>query len=112
MTIIKKLINLYSLNDGIQTFWAWKRIFQHQRGIHNLHTFINNQEPTHTQMHHPLIARWLIHIMNKNLPNEGILHIFDNKNPIVEKDFKQKEKLENDKPLNLNALIDWRKNLS
>lgn len=112
MTIIKKFINLYSFNDGIQTFWAWKRIFHHQPGIHNLHTFINDHEPTHAEMHHPLIAQWLIYLMKYNLPDEATVRLFDKKNPLIEENLKQNENLENDKPLNLNALIDWRKALT
>jgi hypothetical protein len=69
MDSIEKILNFYSLNDEIQTLWAWKRIFKDQPGIHNIQLFLNNHEPTHAEMHHYLIARWVTYMTNLSIPN-------------------------------------------
>jgi hypothetical protein len=108
MDSIEKILNFYSLNDEVQTLWAWKRIFQDQPGIHNIQLFLNNHEPTHAEMHHCLIARWITYITNLTIPKEAEIHLFSNKKPFVKNNLHQKERIENDIPLNLNSLMDWR----
>jgi len=112
MQIINRIYNFYSFNDGIQTIWAYKRIFKPQSNIYNLRTFIENKEPTHAQMHSSTIARWLPLLIELDCPEPGIIHFYKNKPPILEQDINQQQNLANDTPLNLQALFDMRKEIS
>ena len=109
MNIIEKIINFYSLNDEVQTLWAWKRTFTKHPKIYNIQLFLNHKEPTHSEMHDPLIAQWIIYLKNISLPHTAKVHLFTDNKPIIKKDLNQKEKLEKDAPLNLNSFMDWRK---
>ncbi len=109
MNIIKRLYNLYSLNDGIQTILAYKRIFKSQPGIFNIRTFIENKEPTHSQMHDPAIGKWLFYLLNQTVPPSSTINFFKDNLPIIKDNPEEKKLLENDKPLNLQAFWDLRK---
>jgi len=109
MQIIKRIYNFYSLNDEIQTIWAYKRVFKTQEGVFNLRTFIENKEPTHSQMHDPIIAKWLPTLIKLNCPKASTIKFYKNKAPKIKSDLNQQQNLEDDRPINLQALLDMRK---
>jgi hypothetical protein len=110
MTHIEKIYNFYSLNDEIQTCYGWKRIFNEHPRIYNIHTFIQNKEPSHQEMHDPIIGKWILHIPQKLHHHKSIVHFSNDIPPQIEPDTMCDEKLsyDNDQPINLATLFDSR----
>jgi len=111
MNVIEKLYNLYSLNDGWQTFWGYKRVFQEHPNIFNIHAFVNGKEPTHSEMHAPTIGTWIMYLPELLHHNRSVIHFLTDESPTIENDahFTEKLSFENDRPLNLQALFYSRK---
>lgn len=60
MEIIEYLYNLYSYADIIQPiFGQYQRHFESHERIANIRVLIDNFQPFHSSLHHPLIARWI-----------------------------------------------------
>ena len=69
MHVIKNLFNIYSNADIIQpVIGLFKRKYPEHKRIVNLSIFIEQtgwtqqDTPTHTQIHHPLLAKWILSI--------------------------------------------------
>lgn len=63
MNVIKQLYNLFSFNDCIQPVAGWyeRELPMHER-VANLLVTIDGEEPLHSGLHSPVIARWLPHL--------------------------------------------------
>jgi len=90
MESIKKLINLFSLNDFVQpVFGMFDRLLKTERTV-NAAITINGKEPDHYQMHDPLIARWLDQILNCASLDvtfwNGMIHFYQTTPPIALKE--------------------------
>jgi hypothetical protein len=114
MNAIEFLYNLFSFNDFVQTtFGMFKRTFPDNPNIANLRVFINNNEPTHQQLHDKLIAQWIPHIHKDYVQQKkcsfrkfryeqpAILCLFDNSEPIYTIDSYFEELLKEDQNLDL-----------
>lgn len=67
MKVIKHLCNFYSKKDWIQSvFGLYKRRITNAERVVNLQVIIHHdtikKHPSHGQMHHPLIAQWILSI--------------------------------------------------
>ncbi len=63
MDVITNVYNLYSRADKIQSvFGTFGREFTAHKRIANLRVTIEGKEPGHSDLHHPVIARWIPYI--------------------------------------------------
>jgi hypothetical protein len=63
MHTIRHLYNFYSSGDQVQTvFGLFGRTYAHHERIANIHVTIDNKQPSHQELHHDLIARWILDI--------------------------------------------------
>jgi hypothetical protein len=61
LKVINHVLNFYSWADRIQTVAGlFKRTYPQHDRISNIEITINNKQPTHMQMHDPIIAPWLL----------------------------------------------------
>lgn len=124
MDRIDHFFNFFSFNDFIQpVFGMFYRIYPYHERIINIETFINYKEPTHMEMHNPIIGKWLFFAFEKivkkinknNISARDIIMIrfFEKKKPIYKIDKDIEKKIEVDRNLNLqllNIIVDFRKN--
>jgi hypothetical protein len=111
MHVVKHVLNLYSKGDWIQTVLGFfKRTYPKHSRIANLEVSIKENEtnssskskkPSHAQMHHKLIARWILSIPEE-LKNEtvGGFENFEFENGSIHFE-------ENHGPYYLNKLGSW-----
>lgn len=60
MDVITNVYNFYSRADMVQSvFGTFGREFTNHRRIANLRITIEGKEPGHSDLHHPVIARWI-----------------------------------------------------
>jgi hypothetical protein len=109
MRIIKRIYNLYSLNDPIQTIWGYQRIFIAHPEIFNIRVFVDNHEPTHEELHSPIIGKWLTMLPLLTCPNNAIIHFYTHNQPLITPDNQQE--LAHEKPLNLATIFETRKKI-
>lgn len=63
MNVIEQFYNIFSFNDVVQpVFGFFERTFTAHERIANLAITINDKEPTHSELHSPLVARDLLKI--------------------------------------------------
>jgi hypothetical protein len=99
MAVIQYLYNLFSFNDFVQpVFGIFTREFITHPRIANLVVLINGKGPMHSELHSPIIARWIPHLPEKlqtdcignfeqfNYTQPGVIHFWENKEPIYEID--------------------------
>ncbi len=99
MSIIKYFYNMFSFSDIVQpVFGIFKREFPQHERIANLFVTINGREPSHSDLHSPVIASWLPHLPHilhaKRIGNfdqfsyekPGIIHFYTDKPPHYEID--------------------------
>lgn len=110
MQIISYLYNLFSFEDLIQTVLGmFKREYPPHERIANVRITINGKEPSHTQLHSPLISAWLpqLHHWLSNqkidLTMPGIIHFSTEHAPQYALDASRKNLIERD--LRLSKLI-------
>lgn len=117
MTVIDYVYNLFSFEDLIQPVFAlFDREYQTHERIANLRLFLNNKEPDHTNLHHPIVAQWIpfihekfvnylnIELKNNNLSLSTIIYLCDHQEPRYIFDEKRQELLERDIRLSLMML--------
>lgn len=109
MRIIGRLFNLYSLNDAVQTVVGHQRVFASQAGITNMRTFVDGKEPNHSEMHSEIIGNWLVGLSTRPCPNPAHVYFSSMQAPVVKKNTAFERELEQDKPLNLASLFDFRR---
>jgi hypothetical protein len=114
MHVIKKLYNLFSFGDPVQTVsGCFERALAYHPQIHNIALTCNGQRPDHAELHAPLVAHWLTALpklssqvalnttnsfYNSNT-NFYSLDLFDNKQPLYYTNSKLPIYLENEKKL-------------
>ena len=94
MDIIEYVYNFFSRGDYVQhVFGQYDREYPNHERIANLRVTINDKEPSHGNLHHPLIAQWLPKIPHELASrqingfhlfcciNQGSIHFYPNKPP-------------------------------
>lgn len=109
MTIIKRLYNLYSMNDPIQTIWGYQRIFESQPNIFNLRVFINTSEPTHEELHSPIIGTWLTMLPLVQCPQQATVIFNQYTVPKITPNPQQESIVAEEIPINLATLFEIRR---
>ncbi len=109
MTMITYFYNMFSFNDFVQpVFGLFGREYPEHDRIANIYVTINDEEPRHTELHHPLIAQWIptIHedLSSRRLAGfelfdfkkPAIIHFRDGKLPTYEIDTEREQKRRRD----------------
>lgn len=105
MDRIEYFYNLFSFEDYIQPVLGFfQREYPPHERIANIRVTINNKEPTHEELHSPLVGQWLpfLHeFLTTSTPSfdftkPGIIHFADNTKPFYEIDKERKQLLEKD----------------
>lgn len=90
MHIIRSFYNIFSFSDMVQpVFGMFKREFPPHERISNLCITINGKEPSHSELHSPLVASWLPHLphtLQSFNTKPGIIHFYTDKPPIYQID--------------------------
>ncbi len=94
MDVIEHVYNFFSRGDYIQqVFGSYAREYPQHERIANLRITIKDREPSHGNLHHPLIAQWLPKIPHELASkqingfhlfcciNQGSIHFYPNKAP-------------------------------
>ena len=108
MCVIKKIYNLYSLNDPIQTIWGYKRVFCPHPAIYNIRVFVDGKEPAHEELHSPIIGRWITMLKLIPCPFQATIYFCKDKPPIIIENTNQNCILEQEKPINILTLMELR----
>jgi len=117
MNVVNYFYNLFSFEDLIQPVCAlFEREYQKHERIANIRVFLNDKEPDHALLHHPLVAQWIpcihqqftefiqSHNTTHDISHAGIIYLYNNKHPIYKIDDKRKELLERDLRLSFMLL--------
>lgn len=101
MDIIEYVYNFFSRGDYVQhIFGTYDREYPNHERIANVRVTINDKEPSHSNLHHPLIAQWLPKIPHELASaqingfhlfcciNQGSIHFYPNKPPHYYIDFR------------------------
>lgn len=110
MNSIHYLYHFFSFQDFVQpVFGLFERQHPEHERIANINVHINGKQPSHSELHHPLIAKWIPHLhtqlQEKKLGNfenfdfkqSCIIHFADNDIPRYEIDCKRNEMLHLDR---------------
>ncbi len=102
MKTIDYFYNLFSFQDFIQpVFGLFKREYPRHSRIANICVTVNEQSPQHSELHHPLIAKWIptIHetLQRQSIGNfehfafekPGVIHFVDTNIPQYREDNKR-----------------------
>lgn len=110
---IQYFYNLFSLEDMIQTVGGlFGREYYTNDRVANIRIFFNNDEPGHTELHHPCLAQWLptLHehfldtICGGNMDifsQPGLLYFTYNVPPVYKRDFNRQELIARDERLSI-----------
>jgi len=109
MHIIKKIYNLYSLNDPIQTVWGYQRVFRPHPTIINMRVFVDNHEPTHEELHSSIIGQWITALPLFNCPQCATVFFHKNQLPTITQNSDQESILANEQQINISTLFELRK---
>jgi len=110
MDTIHYCYNLFSFEDVVQTVLGmFDREYAAHERIANIRVIINDKEPDHTELHHPIIGAWIpeLHNIIKNfgIKNEpGIIHVNDTEAPYYSIDTERQRLLERDRQISLLML--------
>jgi hypothetical protein len=90
MRCIQRIFNLFSLSDFVQpVFGMFGRLLSTERTI-NAAIVLNGKEPDHYQLHDPLIAQWLPHLLENRILDTtfwyGVIHFQLTEPPILQED--------------------------
>jgi len=110
MHVIRNFYNMFSFSDKVQRVLGFfDRIFVHHPRIANLALVLDNKAPSHSQLHHKEIGRWLLFIhehlwkYNKGrfgvfaFHKPGIIRFYTNQqDPEYMYDYKREELLKKD----------------
>jgi len=111
MNIVGHLYNLFSFGDIVQpVLGAFSRVYPQHERIANISITVHGKEPSHTELHHSAVARWLpqLHELlskpnNAILNNKkfafldpGVLHFTQEQPPRYEIDINRENTLEED----------------
>lgn len=123
MNTIHYLYNLFSFEDLIQTVLGISgREYPEHKRIANLRLFINGKEPIHSDLHHPIVGKWLPYLhqhFKQYLRDNGItgyisepsiVYFSNDKAPEYIFDVNRTELLERDRQLSL-MIVDSLRNL-
>ncbi len=108
MNMITYFYNLFSFEDLIQPVLGFfeREYLPHER-IANIRITINNKEPSHTQLHNPLVGQWLplLHEILTSFQDfdfkiPSIIHFAENKKPSYAADKTRQQYIERDRLLN------------
>lgn len=80
-TIIGKLISLYSVGDYVQSL-VGERTFASQPQIRNLRLTLDKKNPSHEELHAPLVGRWLLSLDSDKILCDGVLALEQNQTPL------------------------------
>ncbi len=107
MTVIKHYYNLFSFNDFVQPVFGIRgREFSPHERIANLEIHFGKKEPMHTELHDPIVARWLPKLPEILMQQQrekfefgqpGIIYFYPDKPPKYKIDYARKEKQERDR---------------
>lgn len=110
MNIINYIYHLFSFADLVQpVFGFFERQFDTHERIANLLLFINDQEPGHSELHHPLVGKWLLSLHRSleldkignfeqfNFLSPGIIYLNSNTLPLYKIDLNRNFLIEQDK---------------
>ncbi len=124
MSVIHYLYNLFSFEDLIQTVLGISgREYPEHKRIANLRVFINGKEPSHSELHHTLIGKWLPYLhqhFKRYLADQGIVGYISepcivffahDKAPEYVLDTNRTELLERDRQLSVLILDSLRRSL-
>ena len=124
MNVIHYVYNLFSFEDLIQTVLGISgREYPDHKRIANLRVFINGKEPTHSELHHALVGKWLPYLhqhFKKYLADQGIIGYIsepcivfftNDKAPEYVFDTNRTELLERDRQLSVLILDSLRRSL-
>jgi pimeloyl-ACP methyl ester carboxylesterase len=102
MNVIMYVYNFYSRSDMVQSvFGTFGREFADHRRIANLRITIEGKEPGHSDLHHPVVARWIPcipdYLAQKNVNsfqffsfiNPGVIHFNFQSEPRYEIDLRE-----------------------
>lgn len=117
MNTIHYLYNLFSFEDLIQTVLGISaREYPEHKRIANLRVFINGKEPMHSDLHHPLIGKWLPYLhqhfkqylrengITDHISEPSIIYFADNKIPEYSFDANRTILLERDRQISILIL--------
>ena len=106
LDVIKKLYNIFSLNDFVQPVVGFfQRTYEQHQQIKNIRLLINNNEPSHSKLHSSILAKHIPTMIfeenNEILSyNNPLLKLFDDKPHIYQEDEHRDYLLEEDISLN------------
>lgn len=130
MSTIHYIYNLFSFEDLIQTvFGISVREYPKHKRVANLRVFINQKEPDHTGLHHPIVGKWLAHLhsyfknylqrqgITDRISEPSIVYFTHDKAPEYAFDIHRADLLERDRQLSRLILdsfrdLDTRSNMS
>lgn len=123
MNAMRHCYNLFSFEDLIQPVLGMfeREHISHER-VANVRVIIERKEPNHTDLHHPLIGKWLptvhttclLYLKNnrkKNMSDPGVINFYNTTLPTYEIDRERKELLEKDNQLSVLILNSLRQSL-
>lgn len=105
MSVIDYFYNLYSYADIIQpVLGAFTRVYPFHERRANISVTLNGKEPSHTTLHHPIIAKWIVSLHDHLHSSQStfdfhfpyILHFKDNHPPIYEIEYNRSIALHED----------------
>ena len=62
MKAIKGFYNLFSWEDMVQPLVGYKRIYNYHPRVWNISIKVSGKSPLHSDLHHPLVARWIFYV--------------------------------------------------
>lgn len=120
MAVIDYFYNLFSLVDFVQpVLGLFNRVYPPHERMVNLRTVINDREPSHCDIQHPAIARWLPSLHGMLITHQcspvfdfhvpGIIKFYDTEKPRYELDIDRDALLEKDKRIHEYMFAVFRK---
>jgi len=120
MDVIDYFYNLFSLNDMVQPVMGFfYRAYPTHERIANIRVMINGKEPSHGDIHHPLLAQWIPRLHDMLTHNEcsplfamytpGIIDFRDMAKPQYTLDIERETLLAQDRSLQERMLALFRK---
>jgi len=105
MDIVEHVYNLFSSKDIVQpVFGLFVREFPKHPRIANLRILIDDADPSHSELHHPIIAKWLPFIPHTlaayketgfaffSCSNNGLIKFYFHEMPRYSIDFRKKDR--------------------
>lgn len=101
MRVITQLYHCFSFEDMVQpVLGMFERTLPEHERIKNIRIFVENKEPDHANLHHPVVARWIRSVgetlREKKDSQPHLIRFFDDNFPQFELDLERERMLERD----------------